>query len=79
MGVFTWGCEERAWASEGGEGRRRLSPTCQLQCDRAGLYAMAVVSSASEGPHVPAAHPADPKTVLVIIWLAQLIHTRPGL
>lgn len=56
-----------------------LSPTCQLQCDRAGLRAVAVASSAGEGPHVPAAHPADPKAVLVVIWLAQLIHTCPCL
>lgn len=63
----------------GGRGEDPLSPTCQLQCHRAGLCAVAVPGSAGEGPHVSAAHPADPKTVLVIIWLAQLIHPCPRL
>lgn len=40
---------------------------------------MTVSGGAGEGPHVPAAHLADPKTVLVIIWLAQLVHTGPCL
>lgn len=62
-----------------GRNIKKLSPTCQLQGDRAGLCAMAVSGSAGKGPQVPAAHPADPKTILVIIWLPQFIHTCASL
>lgn len=35
---------------------------------------MAVSGSAGKRPQVSAAHPADPKTMLVVIWLPQFIH-----
>lgn len=79
MGVYPWGMRRGLRASEQGEIKRPQSPTCQLQGDRAGLCAVAVASSASEGSQIPAAHPADPKRVLVVIRLAQLVHTCPGL
>lgn len=61
------------------KGMTKLSRTCQLQGDRAGLCAMAVAGTARKGPQVSAAHPADPQTILVVIWLAQFIHTRARL
>lgn len=54
---------------------KKLSLTCQLQGDRAGLCAVAVSGTASKGSQVSSAHPADPQTILVVIWLTQFIHT----
>lgn len=36
---------------------------------------MAVPGTAGKGPQVSSAHPADPQTILVVIWLTQFIHT----
>lgn len=36
---------------------------------------MAVSGTASKGPQVSSAHPADAKTILVVIGLTQFIHT----
>lgn len=40
---------------------------------------MAVSGTASKGSQVSSAHPADPKAILVVIWLTQFIHTRARL
>lgn len=51
------------------KGMKKLSFTCQLQGNRAGLCAVAISGTASKGPQVSSAHPADPQTILVVIWL----------
>lgn len=79
MGVHL-GARGEGYGSQGEEREGGLlSPTCQFQCDRTGLCAMTVTGSAGDGPHVPAANPADPKTVLVVIRLTQLVHPCPRL